>query len=104
MTSIINYTLPYTDYEVLTYVIEQSNSDRELKRNQIISLFIIPHKCRESEIDVECSICQDKFKTFQKLSTLTGCQHTFHFSCIKEWGKYKGECPLCRYKIPILER
>jgi len=48
-----------------------------------------------------CSICTEEFKNDDFISNLE-CSHIFHTKCIKEWGFYKQNCPLCRIKIPIL--
>ena len=46
-------------------------------------------------VDKECSICLMEFDSENKLS-VTKCSHVFHNDCIKEWSKYKIECPICR--------
>jgi hypothetical protein len=71
--------------------------------NQNIKLDITSHKCSNSEVSKECAVCLEKVKLGDKLATID-CAHTFHYSCIIEWGKYKQQCPLCRSRIPILER
>lgn len=71
--------------------------------NQNIVLDIRSHKCNNSEVSKDCAVCLEKVKEGDKLATID-CAHTFHYSCIIEWGKYKQECPLCRSRIPILER
>jgi hypothetical protein len=77
----------------------QTNQDCDLVRDPDIQLDIEERYCRLGEIDNDCPICQEKFKLGEKLSTLDYCLHTFHFSCIEEWGRYKQECPLCRTEI-----
>jgi hypothetical protein len=71
-------------------------------KNTNIILDIQSHKCTVSEISKECAVCLEKIKEGDTLTTID-CAHTFHYSCITEWGKYKQECPLCRTPIPILE-
>jgi hypothetical protein len=46
----------------------------------------------------ECTICQDNYELEDSVCTLK-CKHVFHRLCIKEWGKYKQECPICRSHI-----
>jgi len=84
-------------------VLERSMRDDGLVRNSSIKLDINSYECTSSEILKECTICLQKFKIGEKLTSIN-CGHIFHFSCLKEWGKYKQECPLCRTIIPILER
>jgi len=85
-------------------VIEEEQPNSELQRNPEIKLDLVPKKYKEQKLGPdECAICQVKFRNGNKVSSLS-CGHIFHESCIQEWGKYKQECPLCRAKIPILER
>lgn len=74
----------------------------ELKRDASVKLDIARRKCSASDISKECSVCLEKIRDGDNLGTID-CMHTFHYSCINEWGKYKQECPLCRNRIPILE-
>jgi hypothetical protein len=74
----------------------------DLKRNESVKIDIAMRKCSVSDISKECSVCLEKIRDGDKLGTIN-CMHTFHYSCILEWGKYKQECPLCRSRIPILE-
>jgi len=46
-----------------------------------------------------CAICQEPIP--EKNSCTLSCKHSFHYSCISEWGKYKQDCPVCRVKIPV---
>jgi hypothetical protein len=48
-----------------------------------------------------CAVCQSEFQKEEKVTTLD-CDHTFHVSCIEEWGRYKAQCPMCRQEIPIV--
>lgn len=77
--------------------------DDELNRNPNIRLDVKSRLCKTDDLNSECSICQTKFLGGEKLCTLT-CTHTFHYKCLKRWGEYKQDCPLCRIPIPILER
>lgn len=90
--------------ETIDRILEQSFQDGEIKRDPNIQLDIESHNCHTEETENTCTVCQHNFKLGEKLSTLEDCDHTFHFTCLKEWGKYKQECPLCRCAIPVLER
>lgn len=48
--------------------------------------------------NIKCCICFDDFEKKSDIS-VTNCKHVFHTYCIKEWGKYKIECPICRQKL-----
>jgi hypothetical protein len=89
--------------DVINRILEQSMRDGGLTRNNRIRLNINTHNCTQSETSLDCAVCLQKFNLNEKLCT-TNCSHKFHYSCLKEWGKYKQECPLCRSTIPILER
>ena len=39
----------------------------------------------------ECAIC------YEKCNYKTTCGHSFHFKCLRQWGK--PACPMCRQKI-----
>jgi hypothetical protein len=44
---------------------------------------------------VNCSICQDAFKSNQKIPRLP-CKHDFHWKCLKKWvTETRASCPLC---------
>jgi hypothetical protein len=71
---------------------------------------LAPSKPEEPELDDECAICLEQFKTkppgdthqFTSLSK-TECNHFFHEFCLAQHlakGMNKN-CPLCRYKIEI---
>ena len=48
-----------------------------------------------------CVICSEEYTEGVGI-TLLGCSHSFHTSCIREWGCYKQDCPICRTHIPTL--
>lgn len=50
------------------------------------------------EKNKDCSICISDFADDSMVS-ITNCNHVFHTDCIKEWYKYKTDCPICREKI-----
>jgi len=99
-----NRTHAINDQQMLNQILHHSFNDGELKRDPNVQLDVESHNCHTDEIENTCIVCQNNFKLGEKLCTLEGCEHTFHFSCLKEWGKYKQECPLCRLTIPVLER
>lgn len=53
---------------------------------------------------LQCSICHEDMIRSQ--STTTDCNHTFHIECYEEWRNQSNgnSCPLCREKIPKLDR
>lgn len=92
----------YSDIPYLLQAMTIIEPENFTHKNTNIILDIQSHKCTVSEISKECAVCLEKIKEGDTLTTID-CAHTFHYSCITEWGKYKQECPLCRTPIPILE-
>jgi hypothetical protein len=45
-----------------------------------------------------CPICREDFTDNDEVVILD-CKHVFHGDCIKEWGHYKGNCPICRTDV-----
>lgn len=47
--------------------------------------------------DEHCIICMQLF-TLDKLKVnfKTGCNHVFHYECIKKWALKTNRCPICR--------
>ncbi|KAH6763332.1 hypothetical protein C2S52_020765 [Perilla frutescens var. hirtella] len=43
-----------------------------------------------------CSICLSDYQPKETLKSIPECNHYFHASCIDEWLKLNGTCPLCR--------
>ena len=48
-----------------------------------------------------CSICQNSMDDvfLDDIRIKTGCGHTFHYECLKQWvvcGEYGCKCPMCR--------
>jgi len=50
------------------------------------------------EENKDCSICINSYSLDDMIS-ITNCNHIFHTDCIKEWGKYKTQCPVCRTNL-----
>ena len=46
-----------------------------------------------------CAVCQELFDNLDIVTELVGCNHIFHFNCVKEWIDTKGTCPCCRNAI-----
>lgn len=69
------------------------NDDRVVSVNSITYKNII-----DKMYDDKCSICIEKY-TLDDIVSVLDCKHIYHTNCIKEWGKYKPECPLCKKKI-----
>lgn len=46
--------------------------------------------------DSTCPICLSEYRPKETLKTIPLCHHCFHASCIDEWLRRNGTCPLCR--------
>ena len=89
---------------VVARLFQQYHGSDELQRNSNIRLDVRERESKATDLDKDCSICQNRFKAEESLVTLTECKHIFHYRCISQWGQYKQDCPLCRVAIPVLER
>jgi hypothetical protein len=55
----------------------------------------------EKKNNTRCTICLEDFNPKDWTTKLEECSHIFHYSCIKEWGMYKADCPLCNTPIRL---
>ena len=101
--AILRGTLDFHSENAFERVLRESldESNDHLKRtDEIIDFPIIKYTDFEdkSNYDIKCTICLDEFENESNIS-LTECRHIFHTDCIKEWVRYKKECPVCRNEI-----
>lgn len=92
---------PIYDY---SQTLQESFDDQEelvRDRNNIINVEEnIINDLNDKLLTEQCTICHSKFLNNDVIVKLS-CNHTFHASCIKEWGHYNPACPLCKTEIPI---
>ena len=51
----------------------------------------------QEEARPDCAICIGGLSAGQNIQRITGCGHSFHFACIKEWLETRSRtCPCCR--------
>ncbi|KAI3936155.1 hypothetical protein MKX01_021435 [Papaver californicum] len=50
--------------------------------------------------DLECSICLDGFEIGTEAREMP-CKHKYHGNCIEKWLGIHGNCPVCRYEMPV---
>lgn len=55
----------------------------------------VPHEIKDIYTNDSCIICSEKFEDDDETTVLT-CNHLFHQSCYKQWGK---SCPICRRDV-----
>jgi len=46
--------------------------------------------------EVHCSICLTDVEQGERVRAVTVCQHSFHATCLEEWGLRQLICPNCR--------
>ena len=93
---------------VIDIAIQESLEDYETserKVDQIIDIDCFKYDPNKHDVgeDKQCTICHNEYESGEDLSILN-CDHIFHTKCVEEWGLYKAECPLCRHKIPVIEK
>jgi membrane-anchored protein YejM (alkaline phosphatase superfamily) len=95
------------DYEEeddpINRVLEQSLEEYNSLEKTDYNLIIASQRFETLNDDIKndnknCSICIIDFEKDDMIS-ITSCNHIFHTDCIKEWGKYKTDCPICRVKL-----
>lgn len=86
-------------------LIESLNTQPTLNRVEDVDLAIPSQEYRslsayDREVkEKECCICLTKFEDNDNISILPECHHILHTDCVKEWGKYKTSCPICRTNL-----
>jgi hypothetical protein len=58
----------------------------------------IEDRAERIELPESCTICTQKFRRREVIALLK-CEHYFHEKCIRNWGKVKPSCPICRKVI-----
>jgi hypothetical protein len=94
-------TIVMTSEMVNAILNSDSNPEQELNINVPIQKYsTLSDNVKKNY--TECSICYEKYDENSNISILS-CKHCFHTDCIKNWGKRKNNCPICREIIPIIE-
>jgi hypothetical protein len=68
-----------------------------LRKNENVNIEFQTFECKGEMVE-SCCICMNKIVEKEIITTIK-CNHTFHLNCIREWSKYKADCPVCREKI-----
>ena len=53
----------------------------------------------ESDMDDNCTICQENMHTGESVRRINACTHSFHSGCIDTWFIRNVRCPVCRHDI-----
>lgn len=56
----------------------------------------------EEDKDGECAICLEEWEVGVVAKEMP-CRHKFHGTCVEKWLGIHGNCPVCRYKMPVDE-
>ncbi|KAG5232239.1 hypothetical protein OIU76_004916 [Salix suchowensis] len=56
----------------------------------------------EDNKDGECVICLEEWESGAIVRKMP-CKHRFHGNCVEKWLKIHGNCPVCRYEMPVDE-
>ncbi|EXC08477.1 hypothetical protein L484_009620 [Morus notabilis] len=73
-------------------IVSQLKTTTYLSRGTNINLEETKVSDKESN---SCIICQDNYKTFEKIGILS-CGHEYHAECLKKWLLIKNVCPICK--------
>lgn len=77
---------------------ESLNYYKTQERKPNVELCVESQQASDKHITEKCAICKEDFELEENITPLV-CNHTLHTDCIKEWVKYKSECPVCRQQI-----
>lgn len=91
--------------QILNQVLQESFEEEQ--ERQLIDMAreldiskITKSECKDEQCD--CRICLCDYEETDELGILP-CKHSFHYSCIQEWGKRKPNCPYCDVEIPVVK-
>ena len=71
---------------------------RQLEEKAKLCLDVLP-EIRTEPAEIECAVCLENI-IISGTQIKLPCSHTFHDTCILEWGKNHFTCPTCRANIP----
>ena len=87
------------DNYYLDLAIQESTEQYQFMERKNIQLQIDTTPYSESnQCETKCGVCQEDFGEEEDVVQLK-CNHIFHEQCIRNWGEFKPECPMCRTKI-----
>ena len=54
----------------------------------------------DQDLDIICTVCQDRMRQGEEIRKLTSCNHEFHTTCVDNWLLNRSVfCPTCRHDI-----
>ncbi|KAF8875404.1 hypothetical protein CPB84DRAFT_1689642 [Gymnopilus junonius] len=72
----------------------------EVKRRRVLQDGRVKLKLTLLDVAVDkCGICLSQFRGADVAALASGCQHSFHESCLGRWLVRSKTCPLCR--VPL---
>ena len=83
------------------YLVRPFLKQRGLETEQLKSLPSIEYQklpLAESTDTLACTVCLEDYKSTDQVIQLP-CQHVFHQTCLVEWLKINGICPMCRASV-----
>jgi hypothetical protein len=94
---------PFNDRHITDNALQESLESYKNFEKKNINLTLSSVSYEDSGKEFEsCAICQEDYEYNEKVS-LTKCKHLFHTDCIKKWGCFKPECPMCKTDLPYEE-
>ena len=104
----MNHFFPYEEDEIIQGMVDDiatEDLDNWTQESNKLPLILNTRHYRDIEVWAEsnsCSICAVKFRRREVIALLE-CNHFFHEKCIRNWGKVKPSCPICRKNIEVSE-
>lgn len=81
-------------------LLPSSTSSRSPSNNTISTAQLQAAPLESSSTSMlRCTLCMDERQPHKGTSAVTECGHVFDWSCIMNWLREKGECPLCRQEV-----
>ena len=99
--TVVNTSLSSIEDDILNTVMMASMNEKdELKPDNAGVIDLTIFKFKNSFSQESCSICLENFSEGEDISK-TNCAHFYHENCIRNWAKYRYDCPVCRENIPL---
>ncbi|KAL1915299.1 uncharacterized protein VTP21DRAFT_6757 [Calcarisporiella thermophila] len=86
--------------DVLNQSMDQASEIRPLPASDRVIKSLAKAEIKKEHVAKEmgCAVCQELY-SIGEIGLLLPCNHLFHHSCIVQWLKMSGSCPICRFNL-----